>query len=195
MIVAIICQPFEYGLTIAHGLGAVRAQDGHKVLVIETQPQAPQAQPAGAERIALGLKSCFVAGADLEKKLEEVLPLYGDIVIAAGVEDCRTALIEAARAVIPVRAADAEGHRNMVECANAALMFNPGLQAVFAAIAPSGPSAPALAAAQDSAAKVVAAKFCPLALDEDMLRQSERAHELAASPALGALGAMVFERG
>jgi len=202
---------------LAENLAVLRRGAGRRVLLIDTAPE--QAARAWARARA---------GAHL-RPLPEVLALRGmgfgerlarlhegahdsghprhdEIVVAAGACDspeCRSALVAAQVAIVPIAARDADpaGHYRLIARLNAARMFNPGLRVLFAALGDAGTEedlTPAgMARIRGYAREVMAGQVAPMPLDAEALRVAGGGTgtcvcdgDGASTPALAALDAL-----
>lgn len=196
---------------LAENLAVLRRRAGRRVLLVDAAPEQ------GARAWARARASAHL------RPLPEVLALRGmgfgerlsrlqdgqherhdDIVVAAGACDspeCRSALVAAQVAIVPIAArdADAAGHYRLIARLNAARMFNPGLRVLFVAVGEDGGIAPAgMARIRSYAREVMAGQVAPLALDARALRVAAGSagtcvYDSAPAPALEALEALCGE--
>ena len=140
MIVAIANTSGGAGKTIvANNLALLRARDGRKVMLVDTDPRAHSCALCG-EMAAAGLlprvTSRAITGRALVPELELLRRRYNDIVIDTEGRDTpesRAALIAARLAVVPVTPlqTDLASQYQLIARLNAARMFNPGLRVLF----------------------------------------------------------------
>lgn len=124
---------------LAHNLAALRAMDGHDVLLVDTNPQK-HALSWGLERSTAGIQPVvparFINGKGLQPELENLLPRYDDIVIDTEGRDSqasRSALIAARVAIIPIQPCfmTPTSQEKLILRINTARQDNPELRVLF----------------------------------------------------------------
>lgn len=126
---------------LAEQLAVLRARSGRKVLLLDASAHQC-CRPWALEREHLHAGPALVARAvgayGLPEELERLYPRFADAVIDADCgngHECRSALIMAQAAVVPLSAAQADPDAGyaLIARINAARMFNPGLRVLFVA--------------------------------------------------------------
>ena len=166
MIVTIAtCAPQDAAGLVAENLALLRARSGRKVLLLDaTSRQACRQWATERERLRLGpaLTARAVRGYGLPDELERLYPRFGDVVIdtdGGNGHECRSALIMAQVAVVPLapEEADVDARYGLIARLNNARMFNPGLRVLFVTASSEHDPAPReLSAMRSYAAQVMA---------------------------------------
>lgn len=166
MIVAIAGQPLDTVVAaLAANLAVLRRRAGAHVLLVDAgRRQADRAWLAAraAARLSPRPQVLSMSGYGFGERLDQTLGHYDDVLIDVGEcagHECRSALIAAQVALVPIAPRDADPDRayDLIARLNAARMFNPGLRVLFAAVADpaDGETGAALAAVRAYAAEVM----------------------------------------
>lgn len=166
MIVAIAGQPLDtVASALAANLAVLRRRAGAHVLLVDAgRRQADRAWLAAraAARLSPRPQVLAMSGYGFGERLDQTVAHYDDVLIDAGDcagHECRSALIAAQVALVPIAPRDADPARayDLIARLNAARMFNPGLRVLFAAVADAADDdvGAALAAVRAYAAEVM----------------------------------------
>lgn len=168
---------------LAENLAVARRRAGRRVLLVDAAPEGPCRAWARA-RAATHLRPLpdvlalrgMGFGERLARLLEQPIDRDHDVLVGAGACDtpeCRSALIAARVAIVPIAACDADpaAHYRLIARLNAARMFNPGLRVLFAAVTDGGALAPSdLARVRAYAREVMGGQVALAALPAAALR-------------------------
>ena len=153
------------GAQLAENLALLRGRRGRKVLLLDASPER-MCYRWGLDRVRSRLRPALasrtVSGSDLPGELERQLARFDDIVIdtAGGGPECRSALIAAQVALVPLTPehADIDARYDLIARLNSARMFNPGLRVLFVTAGGENDPAPQASAAMRAyAAQVMSA--------------------------------------
>jgi chromosome partitioning protein len=134
---------------LAANLAVLRARQGRKICVVDTDPRRT-AYRWGCARGLAGVRPAIpartVAARSLSLEIEGIQHRYADILISTGdcdTQECRSALIASRVVVVPIEPGQVnlDNQYQLVARLNAARMFNPSLRVLFVIVGPaSAPS-------------------------------------------------------
>ncbi|NVE00673.1 hypothetical protein [Massilia sp. BJB1822] len=140
MIIAIVNQKANPDRSVvACSLAVLRAGSGRKVCLVDVDA-ARRGYAWSIARSSTGLRPWIsgrtVSRRGLQQDIENLIPLFNDILIDAGTRDtpeCRCALIAAKLVLVPVHAneVDLASQYALICRLNTARMYNPGLRVLF----------------------------------------------------------------
>lgn len=176
MIIAIVNQKAHPDRSvIACNLAVLRAGSGRKVCLVDTDA-ARHGYAWSIARSATGLRPWIsgrtVSRRGLQQDIENLIPLFNDILIDAGTRDTpegRCALIAAKLVLVPVHSdeIDLANQYALICRLNAARMYNPGLRVLFVIVTGNtDPGEEERAAVRAYVSRVMSARLAAIMLHE-----------------------------
>jgi len=174
---------------LAENLAVACRRAGRRVLLVDAAPEQA-CRPWARARAATHLRPLpdvlALRGMGFGERLARELDgqgssRYDDVLVGAGSCDnpeCRSALVAATVAIVPIAVADADAaqHYRLIARLNAARMFNPGLRVLFAAVTEDGSLPQAdLARVRAYAREVMGGRVAQVALPAVALRRAAAA--------------------